>query len=91
MCDRLRAACAVHGEMRYRARGHWWVCPGWDGEGCCAIEAERVLEEPALFQPAPGSRPSQWGFRPAVPAVQDRTDLRIARQRGQEQDSGPSA
>jgi hypothetical protein len=20
--------------MVYRARYHWWVCPGFDGEGC---------------------------------------------------------
>ena len=34
--------CSVHGEMRYRFAGDWWVCPGWDGEGCCVVEAELV-------------------------------------------------
>lgn len=61
--------CVTHGEMRYRAAGHWWVCPGWDGEGCCAVEAERVTSEAAACEPWPGSKPSRYGFRAARVAV----------------------
>lgn len=71
--------CSVHGEMRFRFAGDWWVCPGWDGEGCCAVAAELVADyiarhaeaetadSPVLVAvPVEGSRPSQWGFRPAI-------------------------
>jgi hypothetical protein len=61
--------CVMHGEMRYRAAGHWWVCPGWDGEGCCAVPAELVTTEATAYEPVPGSQPSQWGFRAARVAI----------------------
>ena len=60
--------CAVHGTMRYQAAGEWWVCHGWDGEGCCALEAEMLDEDRMVVEPAANSQPSQWGYRPAVPA-----------------------
>jgi hypothetical protein len=61
--------CAVHGEMCYREAGHWYVCPGWDGELCCPAElAEHFAGPEMVLVPAPGSQPSQWGYRPAVVA-----------------------
>lgn len=70
-CGTAKAAnprCVLHGEMRYRPAGKWWVCPGWDGEGCCAFEAERLGEDMALVEPVPGWPPSRHGFRLARPA-----------------------
>src|SRR5215813_9483477 len=72
--DLLPPRCAVHGEMRYRPAGHWWVCPGWDGEGCCAVGAELVMDATGVvFEPDLSSGPLQWGCRRAV-----RVGLRLA-------------
>jgi hypothetical protein len=71
--------CSVHGAMRFRFAGDWWVCPGWDGEGCCAVAAELVADHlarhpeagaadvPALVAvPVESSPPSCWGYRAAI-------------------------
>lgn len=55
--------------MRYREAGNWWVCPGWDGEGCCAFAAETFTEDKLIVKPSGPS--SRWGFRAAVPATLD--------------------
>lgn len=28
--------CEAHGDMQYREALSWWVCNGYDGEGCTA-------------------------------------------------------
>ena len=67
--------CVVHGPMRYRAAGHWWVCPGWDGELCCALAAELLPDLAAELLPGqhlavtPAGMPSQWDYRAAIPAA----------------------
>lgn len=34
--------CNVHGPMKYRATRHWWVCAGFDGEGCQIVNQELI-------------------------------------------------
>jgi hypothetical protein len=61
--------CSVHGEMRYRKAGNWWICLGWDGERCCCVAAELVSHfkgHEMVLTPADGAPPSQWGYRTAV-------------------------
>jgi len=38
----MEVTCGVHGPMKWREGPMWWVCPGFDGEGCCEISAETV-------------------------------------------------
>jgi hypothetical protein len=39
--------CPTHGPMRYRMPMDWWVCIGYDGEGCDfpTITAEEIARE----------------------------------------------
>lgn len=60
--------CAAHGPMRFRFAGDWWVCPGWDGEGCCAVTAEQVeADRDRYARVRPAGTPSVHGFRTAIP------------------------
>jgi hypothetical protein len=61
----LTPRCAVHGPMRYEAAGDWWLCHGWDGEGCCALGAEMVGGL-GLTVVRPEGEPSRHGYRLAV-------------------------
>lgn len=62
-------ACIVHGPMKFRFAGDWWVCPGWDGEGCCAVTAEQAEGNRGVYaRVRPVGEPSVHGFRVAIPA-----------------------
>ena len=66
--DGLEPACVVHGPMKFRFAGYWWTCPGWDGEGCCAVTAEQVEANRDRYrQVRPVGPPSAHGFRMALP------------------------
>ena len=58
--------CAVHGPMRYEAAGDWWLCHGWDGEGCCAFGAEMDGGFWLTVRPDMNCPPSAHGYRRAV-------------------------
>lgn len=63
--------CAIHGPMKYREAGEWWVCPGYDGEGCIALPAESIPADSVtpvmVYAPSVTSPVSRWGYRMAVP------------------------
>lgn len=62
--------CVVHGPMRFKIEGCWFLCNGWDGSPCCALSSEQVADNPAAYarvRPSADSHRSIHGYVMAIP------------------------